>query len=246
VWLSFLSASTPVWLLKTVNPNVVEGGFTSRCLFIISNEPKQKIPWPDDTDGSDERAWLLSDLRSIREHAANSDPILLTDGALAVFRGWYHNRHHSLDIYRQSFEAREDAHVLRLAALLCINDDTWRIDHHHIGKAIQLVASLKDASSSVFEDSATKIKYTGALDAIRTILVSRGMDPVAKYELTRKCKRKLELNEFNSLLEVLYELGAIQRFIDPMHERGRPVEYYRGTNTLLAKGLGEQVLEKFV
>jgi len=25
IWLSFLSASTPVWLLKTVNPNVVEG-----------------------------------------------------------------------------------------------------------------------------------------------------------------------------------------------------------------------------
>jgi hypothetical protein len=72
------------------------------------------------------------------------------------------------------------------------------------------------------------------------------MDPIAKYHLTRKCRRSLDLGEFNSLLEVLHEIGAVQRFIDPMHERGRPVEYYRGTSILLSKGLGEQVLDKFM
>jgi hypothetical protein len=67
IWVSFLSASTPVWLLKTVNPNVVEGGFTSRCLFIVSNEPKSKIPWPDEDASSEDHAILLADLREIRK-----------------------------------------------------------------------------------------------------------------------------------------------------------------------------------
>ena len=136
VWINFLSASTPMWLLKSVNPNVIEGGFTSRCMFIISNEPKQKIPWPDGADTEDERAWLLSDLVRIRNLAANSDPILPTDGAIATFRKWYNSRDHALDTYQQTFESREDAHVLRIAALLCINDDSWRIDHQHIVRAI--------------------------------------------------------------------------------------------------------------
>jgi hypothetical protein len=246
VWFSFLSASTPIWLLKTVNPNVVEGGFTSRCLFVISNQPKHKIPWPDNDDTADERSWLLDDLRRIRERARNSDPILLTDGAMSTFRKWYNNRTHSLDSFRQSFESREDAHVLRVAALLCINDDTWRIDHNHIIRARDLVASVKTDSGTIFEGAEVRTKFATSLDAIRTALLSSGMDPIPRYQLSRKCRRDLDLAEFNALLEVLHEIGAIQKFLDPLQEKGKPAELYRGTRGLLAKGLGEQVLEKFV
>jgi hypothetical protein len=72
------------------------------------------------------------------------------------------------------------------------------------------------------------------------------MDPIPKYTLARRCRRKLDREEFDALLEVLHEVGAVQRFADPMHERGRPAEYYRGTSILLSKGLGETVLGKFV
>jgi hypothetical protein len=46
------------------------------------------------------------------------------------------------------------------------------------------------------------------------------------------------------LLEVLHELGAIQRF-DLHNRRGRPVDLIRGTQKLLAANLGEKVLERF-
>jgi hypothetical protein len=246
VWMSFLSASTHVWLLKTVNPNVVEGGFTSRCIFVLSNKPKHRIPWPDGSDTKDERDWLLHDLRTIRKRAGESDPIILTDGAMVTFRKWYNNRSHSYDAYRQSFEAREDAHVLRIAALMCVNDDTWRIDHHHIQRAIQLVASIKDQSSTIFEGTETRTKFAAALDSVRSVLISTGMDPIARYELTRKARRSLNHDEFNALLEVLHEMGAVQRFVTRTGERGKPGEYFRGTNMLLARGLGEQVMERFV
>jgi hypothetical protein len=246
VWISFLSASTPIWLLKTVNPNVVEGGFTSRCMFIFSNEPKQKIPWPDGTDTSDDRSWLLADLRSIRTRATNSEPILLTEGAMAAFRGWYNKRDRALDTYRQSFEAREDSHVLRVAALLCINDGSWRIDHGHIVCAIRLVHEVKDGSGVIFEGAEVRSKFAASLDSLRSTLISAGMDPVQRTALARKCRRGLDIQEFNALLEVLHELGAVQRFTDKLQDYGRPAEYFRGTNVLLSKGLGEQVLEKFI
>jgi hypothetical protein len=52
--------------------------------------------------------------------------------------------------------------------------------------------------------------------------------------------------EFDALLGVLHELDAIQRF-EYRHngERGRPAEYIRGTKLLLARGLGEQVMDRF-
>lgn len=245
VWLSFLSASTPVWLLKTVNPNVIEGGFTSRCLFVLSNQPKQQIPWPNQSDSADDYAWLLADLRTIRERAMNSDPILLTDGGMSTFTKWYNTRSHSFDPYKQSFESREDAHVLRVAALLCINDDTWRIDHGHITRAIRLISEVKSTSGGIFEGGIIRTKYSAAFDAVRGALLSSGMDPIPRYILARTCRRGLDREQFTSLLEVLHEMGAVQRFIDPMHERGRPAEYYRGTEMLLQRGLGEQVLDKF-
>src|SRR3954471_15127227 len=118
IWLSFLSASTPVWLLKTVNPNVVEGGFTSRCLFIVSNTPKQRIPWPTGDDTTEDYDILLADLKHIRETAGESQPITLTAAAMTAFSKWYRARSRSMDAFLCSFEAREDAHVLRVAALL--------------------------------------------------------------------------------------------------------------------------------
>jgi hypothetical protein len=247
VWLSFLSASTPVWLLKTVNPNVVEGGFTSRCLFINSNTPKQKIPWPTGDDATEDYDILLADLRHIRETAGESQPISLTDAAMNAFSRWYKARSRAFEPFKQSFEAREDAHVLRVAALLSINDGSWRIDHIHLARAIKVVAEVKQNSGHLFENSEQRTKYAVSLDKMRAVLISAGMDPVPRHELFRKARMQLTLDEMLALVEVMHEIGAIQRYmVKPLEGIGRPTEYFRGTQLLLARGLGDQVLEKFI
>jgi hypothetical protein len=72
------------------------------------------------------------------------------------------------------------------------------------------------------------------------------MDPVPRNELIRKSKRRLSYNELVDLLEILHEVGAVQRFVSPPESgKGRPVEYFRGTNLILARGLGDEVLSKF-
>jgi hypothetical protein len=246
IWVSFLSASTPVWLLKTVNPNVVEGGFTSRCLFIVSNEPKDKIAWPSAADTDEDFAILTQDLREVRKRALIEQPITLTDAGMTAFTRWYKARTRSLDVFKLSFEAREDAHVLRVAALLCINDGSWRIDQTHVSRSIKLIDSVKDTSKDIFESGDLRSRHAYSLDRIRSTLISAGMDPVPRNELFRKARGKLSYNELTGLIEVLHEIGAIQRFISPPeHGRGRPVEYFRGTNLILGRGLGEQVLDRF-
>jgi hypothetical protein len=111
---------------------------------------------------------------------------------------------------------------------------------------VQLVTELKHDSGLIFEGTEMRTKYATSLDSIRALLISAGMDPIPKAELSRRCRRNLPIDEFNALLEVLHEIGAVQRFIDKQQERGKPAEYYRGTSILLARTLGEQVLEKFI
>src|SRR3954467_3703539 len=97
-----------------------------------------------------------------------------------AFTRWYRGRTRSMDAFLLSFEAREDAHVLRVAALLSINDGSWRIDHHHVGRSIKLIADVKQRSSAIFENTEQRTKFATSLDKIRAILVSRGMDPVPR------------------------------------------------------------------
>jgi hypothetical protein len=246
VWISFLTASTPVWLLKAVNPNVVEGGFTSRCLFVIANEAKRSISWPD-VNAPDHTDALVTGLRGIRDRARTHGGIHMHPDALTAYTRWYNNRPRALDAFKQSFEAREDAHVLRVAALLCINDGSWLVHRSHVNVAVQLVTQLKDESGNIFETAETKTKYVSALDALRSMLVSTGMDPVPRHKLYLKCRHHVDHDEFLSLIEILHEIGAIQRFeLANDSGRGRPTDYIRGTNLLLSRGLGEQVLDKFI
>jgi len=244
VWVSLISGSTPVWLLKTVNPRVVEGGFSSRCMFVVSNEPKQSIPWPVVEDNSHARDVLLDDLRYVNRSAAGCDRIHLVDTALDLFSEWYRTREHSTDPFKQSFEAREDAHVLRVAALLGINDGSWEIKHRHIHLAIKLVDEIKLASGMVFEHGIMRTKYAAAFDVIRGLLVSKGMDPVARHILQRKCKYWIHSSELSILMETMHQFGTVQRF-QSMPDRGRPTEYFRGTEKLLEKGMGEKILDHF-
>jgi hypothetical protein len=244
VWLGFLSASTPTWLLKTVNPNVIEGGFTSRCYFIMSDLPKRRMAWPVDSDPN-----LLTDLREdvriICNEAQVRGPIGITEEARSSFTHWYENRQHSLDPFRQSFEAREDAHILRIAALLSINDGSWIIKQEHLEPATELIMGVKDGSSRIFEITNARSKFALGLDVLRTQLITSGMDPVPRHRLYLKCRSHLDNIEFSALIEALQELGAIQRFEYRDGIRGRPTDYIRGTQVLISQGLGERVLERF-
>ncbi len=244
VWVSLISGSTPIWLLKTVNPKVVEGGFSSRCMFVVANKPKQSIPWPVEEDNDAIREHLISDLRHCHSRANTCDPIRIVDTALDLFREWYATRDHSTDPFKQSFEAREDAHVLRIAALLGINDGSWEIQHKHVQLAIKLINTIKVSSGAMFEYGISRTKYAAAFDVIRTMLISKGMDPVARHILQRKCRYWIHSSELTMLMEVMHEFGVVQRF-QSMPDRGRPTEYFRGTEKMLDRGIGEKILDHF-
>lgn len=243
VFVNFISASTPAWLFKSVNPSVIEGGFTSRCIFVCSEQPKRRIAWSDDKQRPDTGP-LLRSLRVIREQGRNYRTISINDNALSAFRSWYLRRKLSLDPFRSSFESREDAHVLRLAAFLCINDDTWVIQKTHITSAIKLIETVKFNAGKLFAGTNSRTKYIIGVERLHEALLKAGKEPLPRSQLYLKCRSHLDTHEFTALLDVLHEIGAIQRVELAHPGAGRPIDLIRGTTILTKKGTIETAIDR--
>lgn len=244
-FVTFAAASTPSWLIRAINPDVIEGGFTSRCLFIIEERRKRLVAWPDDDSpiGPDDLARDLLHLREQCERWA-SKGIGLTAGAKVRFVRWYEQRGDSdaNDPFLASFEAREDHHILRLAALLCANDNSWLIDVHHINHAIKLVTHHKNSAAALFGADKEAARMTGGLDKLRKVLLEAGELGITQTELLFKTRNGLKTRELEYALAIMHEMEMVQKFEVPTGGRKKTV--WRATNKILARNLNQLVQEK--
>lgn len=247
VFVNFLSASTPSWLLRAVNPDVIEGGFTSRVLFIVAEEPKRSAPWPEDL-GEEANELQRSDLRTALEYvkttASRVPRINISLGGRKKFEAWYRSRPTKRDTFRASFQSREDAHVLRLGALLCVNDGTWELQASHIAAAIKIVTEVREDGASIFEGTGTNSRLVLGVDALRDKLLAAGLGGCKQGELTKGLQRLMNAQEIKTALDIMHDLQMVQRFDGVQVGRGRPVTMWRATQALLSGKALDAVIER--
>lgn len=243
VFVQFLSASTPSWLIRAVNPDVIEGGFTSRVMFICAEEPKRRASWPEEPNKELE-ARIRKHLERIRNRARELQRIELSEGARRTFQKWYNSRPLHRDPFRASFQSREDAHALRLAALLCINDDTWVIQHSHISTAIRIITEVREDGASIFEGTGTNSKLIAGIDKLRDKLLAAGLNGLPQRELTKAVANNMDAEHMVATLEIMHELDLVQKFEGIQVGRGRPKTIWRGTSALASSRAIDQIIEK--
>jgi hypothetical protein len=236
VFVSFLSASTPAWLVTAINPAVIEGGFTSRVIFVVEDARKKSIAWPEvrSSDSLESIRGKFHD--TITQH---KEPIRISTGGLKRFTHWYRSRTSHGDPFLSSFEAREDDHVLRCAACLAINDGTWEIQSGHIGTACKVITESKTRARSLFGgDFSTRARIGAAVARVREILIDAGGDGIKHSDLQRRIVRRLDIIELRLLIRVLHESGMIQIF-----KVGRGT-FYRATRAIESLGVVSRVLSR--
>jgi hypothetical protein len=247
VFVSFLSASTPSWLRRAVNPDVIEGGFTSRCLFIHSEEPKRRIAWPDSQDDTTTQTMinrLVTLLGSLRTTATSTSTIAISSGGLDRFSKWYKKRSVLLDPFTSSFQSREDHHILRLAALLSINDGTWQIQANHVTVAIKIITDVRDQAAKLFAGTGATSGVVIAIERMREQLIAAGDEGVPRSRIYLAVRSRIDSATFDAILDIMQELHMIQRFSLLTQQRGRPAEIIRGTAGLVDKRAISNVLSK--
>lgn len=243
VFVTFLSASTPAWLMRAINPDVIEGGFTSRCIFIVDERRKRAVAWPSDVGDNADFSVLHRTLRRLRAEAQTHGAIPLTRAAVERFKRWYSRRVMSRDPYRVSFEAREDEHVLRLAGTLAINDELYKIEVRHITAAIKVIEEAKRGGAALFAGGVVPDRILTGIDKLRTVLIEAGIDGLPQNELYRRVRSVLDNNEFRTLIDLMHEHKMVQRFeFASTATAKRKALIWRATQHIREKGRLDSVL----
>lgn len=244
VYFSFMGGSTPSWLAKAVRPEIIEGGFTSRCYFVNGRNRKRSIAWPEGESDGSERANLVDRLCQLRNDSQRYNRIGITDGAKMDFSRWYTNRGIHKDAYRESFESREDSHILRFAGLFAINEERWQINHDHIARAIEFVAHVKRAGTELFTGSAVGARDVRLLHKVRDLLLTSGDAgvPMSGFHRSLRISGR-HTAEVRSILQTMHELDLVKKYTVEK-ERGRPATWYVRTEYLANEQLLVDVMRK--
>lgn len=250
VYVTLLAASTPSWLVRAVNPDVVEGGFTSRCLFIIEEKPKRLVAWPEEMFDAGHDTGVLRSMHKLRqdaEYAAKrAGGIRLSRVARQQFTEWYEGRKISNDAYGSSFQAREDHHILRLAGLLSASDGSWEIDEHHIEHATDVIAGIRQSGSVLFGTGIAASRTYALVDRVRGTLVAAGRTGMSQGALSAICRKQGTSDELRDILNVMHEMNLVQKFIIESGERGRPSTMFRATKSMASTKVLEDVVDMLV
>lgn len=247
-FVSLLGASTPTWLADSITPAIIEGGFTSRCLFIIAEDRKRRIAWPADERQfnsltfANKLAAIRKQSTDIRKHFSG---IPISKGGKEEFEAWYLNRDEHRDPFRASFEAREDHHILRLAGYLCVSDGLWEIQHHHINRAIKIIRTIKEDSTTIFASHAPVGRAVAGVDAICQRLIGAGRAGLSQSQLGARLQRYMVREQLVICLNIMHDQDMVQKFEVRDNKYGKPVILWRATRRLRLRGSQALVLREF-
>jgi hypothetical protein len=235
VYPTFLAASTPTWLAKSLTPEVITGGFGSRLLTVTATGPKRTIPWPEEREN--EQGFLERAERLLR--GWKCPPILTLSGsARTAYTRWY--ARHSLRLregdYASAFASRQPDHLLKLAGLLSLNRHSAIIDRDDVLTAQCLVDMCARAGASVFGDTErpgartrTDVLESRIAD-LQRILERGGTDWVSQATLIQHFAHRLNARGLRNVLDAMHDLRMVQRAEST--GRGRTTTLWRGTTLL--------------
>jgi hypothetical protein len=235
VYPTFLAASTPTWLAKSLTPEVITGGFGSRLLTVTATRPKRTIPWPEKREH--EQGFLERAERLLRECPIDNT-LTLSVEARGVYTRWYARRAYGAgdNDYATAFASRQPDHVLKLAGLLSLNRQSAVIDGGDVRAARCLVDLCARAGASVFGDTEGPRERTrtdvleSRITDLQRILERGGTDWVSQATLTQRFAHRLNARGLRNILDAMHDLRMVQRAEST--GKGRTTTLWRGTTLL--------------
>lgn len=212
VFVSSFAASTPNYYFKAITKEEIEGGFTSRNIIIPAEAGKRRIAWSESI-GSTSGSVIIG--REIKKFVANSQiQFNLSAKAIQRYSQWYLRRRKSNDLYTRTFEAREQDFVLKLAAILAVNDKVFEISEEHIQNAIKVIQNVKKKAQKFFNSELYVEEidtYTKTVERIRDIIHSKGSNGIQHRELYLRVHNSCTSDEYNYIINMMHELGMIEK-----------------------------------
>lgn len=245
VYVTLLSASTATWLTQAINPTVIEGGFTSRVIFVSAESPKGHFPWPiAHEDEHAKRGALTHQLVTMAHRASVEQKIHLSSAAIRAFGLWYKRREHSRDAYSSSFESRQDAHTLRLAATLSVAENSWEVSEKNINQAIAIIEEMKQDAKQLFMARVGSGDNLNIVGRVSDLLLKHGTTGINGTQLSLGVSKYMDRFTLDTLMRIMHEMGLVQKFVIKSEGVGRPKTLWRATKLLLTPNINDVVANK--
>lgn len=210
--LNILGASTKTWLTKCIPKTEMEGGFTSRVVFVVENRlPEKLIAWPElDTNFQKMRERLIADLVDL---STLNGAMQISAPAKKYFTEWY--QHHmtevlpnNLDPRMVGYMSRKGDTILKLAMIKSAaesNDLMMRVSHLEWAKA---------------EMDELEMDWRGAFDGL-------GLQKGLAWDLRNfvRTRGNVTKGELLKVFSSQYPVGEIIREMTELADMGDVIEY---------------------
>jgi len=156
-WINILACTTPAWIAGNFPQYMIGGGFTSRCVFVYSEQKRQLIAYPADhisTSFAQQELDLVHDLEIISQmKGAYHLSLEARKWGVQWYEEHYHNRpKHLSDAQFGGYIARKQTHIHKLAMVLSAAcSDTLVIQKDFLEAANLMVTALEYDMPKVFQ-----------------------------------------------------------------------------------------------
>lgn len=210
VFLSILGCTTPSWLAG-MPPDMVEGGFSSRALFIVQNAPRPPKPRPTKSDKMKElELMLIEDMGAIHKM---SGEFRWSEDAKLYFDEWYvreYNKIDTADVRLRAYYGRKGDHLLKLCMVLSASrNDSMLITHYDIEAGLTLLNQVEKMMAQAFRGF-TLSSSTKHVDRILQQIEDNGGKAIY-HELMKFNHLYMTKEELDRVLETLQSANMLRK-----------------------------------
>jgi len=198
-WVHLLGATTPAWLKNGFPPESVGGGFTSRIIFVYSEKPRERNPFPQ--IDYELRHKLVKDL----------DTISNLRGKFKWSRegkGWYEKWYKEMDVTKESkvllgYNLRKAVNLVKIAMILSVcESNVLTLQKKHLMQSLEVLDEV-EVDMEMAVKAIEKTAKGSNLDYVLSIIRAGG--EIQRAELMRKVAYKHSAQELDEIIDTLVQ-----------------------------------------
>lgn len=218
-WLNIIGCTTPSWLRNNFPQQMIDGGLTSRCVFVYGDRKRHLIAYPDEViPDAEYKIFERNLVEDLREIASLTGAYTLTEAARNWGRHWYEELWTSRPITMASdrytgYISRKQTHMHKLAIVLSASrSNDMVITPELLQEANAILGDIEDDMIKVFESIGVvdEAKHTAEL-----IALVRAHGFLTSNELWQQVQNVMSQKDFVQALSAAVSGG---RFVKTMKD----------------------------
>jgi hypothetical protein len=213
-WLNILGCTTPAWLSDNLPRALIDGGFSSRCIWLFGYKKKRRIAYPQRLIVPAQLETLkLKLVHDLQEISQLKGEFRLTEEAYQFGESWYEKHCDKLeegDPQRtgiSGYFARTQTHIHKLAMVLsAARREDLQITKKELEDAAMILGTVESDIPKVFKSLSTSVEMEKASD-ILNVVRSRGK--IRRTELYQMFFHKMSSKEFAESISSAVEAGYL-------------------------------------